>query len=185
MRLTRRWFAGAFGLAVGIAGAALAEDAAVRSVPSVDLTRYAGRWFEIARYPNRFQKVCVGDVTADYERRPDTRIRVVNRCRTRDGSTTEAAGVARLATPGGSTARLKVRFAPAFLSFIPAVWGDYWVLGLDADYRWAVVGDPSRDYLWILSRTAVLAPALRQQAFDVVVANGFDPERLVATPQTP
>ena len=113
--------------------------APVRTVPFVDLDRYAGDWFEIARFPNRFQRQCVGDVRASYARRPDGRLDVVNRCRTADGQT-EARGVARIVDER-TFARLKVRFAPAWLSWLPLVWGDYWIIGLAADYSWAVVGD--------------------------------------------
>lgn len=156
-------------------------SAAVRTVPSVDLTRYAGDWFEIARFPNRFQRSCTTDVRASYALRADGQIDVVNQCRTADGRS-EAKGLARIADEH-THARLKVRFAPAWLSWLPAVWGDYWVIGLASDYSWAVVGDPHREYLWILSRTphldAIAFAAARAAARD----NGFDVDRLVATPQ--
>ncbi len=155
----------------------------VTTVSSVDLTRYAGDWYEIARYPNRFQKQCAGDVKATYVRRADGRIDVTNQCRTADGKTTAAAGVARVADET-TRARLKVRFAPAFLSFLPFVWGDYWIIGLDEEYRWAVVGSPDRTYLWILSRAPVLDPALFDRATARAAANGFDVSRLQRTKQT-
>ena len=97
--------------------------------------------FEIARFPNRFQRRCVGDVRARYVRRSDGRIDVINRCRATDGTVTEARGIARVVDERTS-AKLKVRFAPAVLSFLPMVWGDYWIIGLAADYSWAVVGSP-------------------------------------------
>jgi apolipoprotein D and lipocalin family protein len=156
----------------------------VQTVPRVDLDRYYGSWFEIARYPNRFQKSCASDVVAEYAPRPDGRIQVVNRCRRADGTTSQASGVARLATRDGSNARLEVRFAPAFLSFIPAVWGDYWIIGLADDYSYAVVGDPGRSYLWILSRTPELAGPVYSRLLDLVRSQGFDPSRLVRTKQS-
>jgi len=171
--------------AASVAAAAVAAPQPVHSVPSLDLSRYAGKWFEIARYPNRFQKQCVGDVTAEYVSLADGRIRVINACRRSGGSTARAEGVARLASSGGPTSRLKVRFAPAFLSFISGVWGDYWVIGLGPDYTYAVVGAPSRDYLWILSRTPTLDTEVYQKAVDMAVSNGFDPSRLVRTKQSP
>ena len=171
---------------MAVVGAVMGDASApVRSVPSLDLARYTGKWFEIARYPNRFQKQCRGDVTAEYVVQADGRIRVVNACRQNDGSVTRAEGVARLATPGGVPSKLKVRFAPAFLSFIPAVWGDYWVIGLADDYSYAVIGDPSREYLWILSRRPTLDAPAYEQALDAAVANGFDPNRLVRTTHSP
>lgn len=154
-------------------------------VPTLDLQRYAGRWYEIARYPNRFQKQCARDTTAEYVLGADGRITVTNRCVRADGSTDQAVGVARLATPGGPASKLKVRFAPAFLSFIPQVWGDYWVLALAPDYRYAVVGDPGRNYLWILSRTAQMSAADYRAAVDAAAAQGFDTTRLQRTEQTP
>ncbi|HZT78332.1 MAG TPA: lipocalin family protein [Vicinamibacterales bacterium] len=154
----------------------------VRTVPLVDLNRYAGDWFEIARFPNRFQRPCVGDVRASYARRSDGRIDVVNRCRTADGDT-EARGVARI-VDDRTFAKLKVRFAPAWLSFLPVVWGDYWIIGLAPDYSWAVVGDPDREYLWILARAPDLDAESMAKARAAARDNGFDVERLVATPQT-
>jgi apolipoprotein D and lipocalin family protein len=154
----------------------------VRTVTSVDLDRYAGDWFEIARYPNRFQRQCVGDVRASYARRRDGRIDVVNRCRTADGET-EARGVARIVDEQ-TFAKLKVRFAPAWLSFLAVVWGDYWIIGLAPDYSWAVVGDPARQYLWILARAARLDDASLAAARAAARDNGFDVDRLVPTRQT-
>ena len=153
-----------------------------RVVPEVDLQRYKGRWYEIARYPNRFQDQCVGDVTATYRLLEDGDVEVENRCRTADGDWDVATGVARR-TDDPTNAKLEVRFAPLILSFLPAVWGDYWVIGLAPDYSWAVVGDPSREYLWILSRTPQIAPADRARAVEIIRQNGFDPNRLVETPQ--
>lgn len=100
----------------------------VRTVETVDLSRYVGDWFEIARFPNRFQRRCIKDVRASYVRRSDGRIEVINRCRVADGTVTEARGIARVVDERTS-AKLKVRFAPAVLSFLPMVWGDYWILG--------------------------------------------------------
>jgi apolipoprotein D and lipocalin family protein len=154
----------------------------VRTVSSVDLDRYAGDWFEIARVPNRFQRQCVGDVRATYKRRPDGRVDVVNRCRTADG-VTEARGVARVVDER-TFAKLKVRFAPSWVSWLPMVWGDYWIIGLAPDYSWAVVGDPDRDYLWILGRAPQLDEASIAAARAAARDNGFDLERLVLTAHT-
>ncbi len=154
----------------------------VRTVASVDLDRYVGDWFEIARFPNRFQRQCLGDVRASYVRRPDGRLDVVNRCRTADGET-EARGVARVVDEQ-TFAKLKVRFAPEWLSWLPVVWGDYWIIGLASDYSWAVVGDPARDYLWILARAPRLDDRSVATARAAAQDNGFDVGRLVPTPQT-
>ncbi|HVH27212.1 MAG TPA: lipocalin family protein [Vicinamibacterales bacterium] len=156
----------------------------VRTVDAVDLDRYLGDWFEIARFTNRFQRSCAGDVRATYARRPDGRIDVVNRCRTSDGRTIDARGVARV-VDACTSAKLKVRFAPAFLSFMPFVWGDYWIVGLADDYSWAVVGSPDRAYLWILARARAMDAASLAAARAAARENGFDADRLVMTPQTP
>src|SRR6478672_3704060 len=131
---------------------------AVRPVPSLDLTRYVGKWHEIARFPNKFQEKCVSNVTADYALRTDGELDVVNRCRRADGGLDEALGRGRV-TDAVSNAKLEVRFAPAWLSWVPFVWADYWVVDLAPDYATAAVGGPERDYLWILSRTPTLPEA--------------------------
>lgn len=151
----------------------------VRTVPFVDLDRYVGDWFEIARFPNRFQQRCVDDVRARYVRRADGRLDVLNQCRTGDGRI-DAHGVARV-VDNRTFARLEVRFAPAWLGFLSFVWGDYWILGLAEDYSWAVVGSPDREYLWILARTLHLDDASRAAARDIARADGFDVSRLIAT----
>ena len=156
------------------------DAGALETVPGVDLERYAGRWFEIARLPNRFQDECARDVSAEYIRREDGRVTVVNRCTDGDGLETAAQGVARIPDPQDPS-KLKVRFAPAFLSFIPAVWGDYWIIDLAPDYSYAVVGEPSRRYLWILSRTPRVEDALLDEIFQRIRPRGYDPEKLTRT----
>jgi apolipoprotein D and lipocalin family protein len=174
----------AIGMTIAVGAARGQSSGEVSTVPSVDLDRYLGRWYELARYPNRFQRQCAGDVRATYAKRDDGRISVLNECRTADGQTDSALGVARV-MDAGSRAKLKVRFAPAWLSLLPMVWGDYWVIGLADDYAWAVVGSPDRNYLWILSRTPTLAAARYEQALARVRANGFDPGRLMRTTHSP
>lgn len=154
----------------------------VRTVEHVDLNRYLGDWFEIARVPNRFQRTCVGDVRATYAKRADGRLDVTNRCRVADGRVIDALGVARIVDVR-TFAKLKVRFAPAVLSFLPFVWGDYWIVGLADDYSWAVVGSPDRRYLWILGRAAALDPGRLASALAAARASGFDVERLIMTSQ--
>jgi apolipoprotein D and lipocalin family protein len=150
----------------------------------VDLARYTGRWYEIARLPNRFQEKCAGDVVASYTLRPDGRVTVLNECRGKDGRPARAEGVARLADEKGPASRLKVRFAPAALSFLPFVWGDYWILELDRDYRHAVVGDPARTYLWILSRSPQMDAATYESLAARAGRLGYDAARLAQTPQS-
>jgi apolipoprotein D and lipocalin family protein len=170
--------------ALAIAAAALQSDRGPLSVVSnLDLQRYAGRWYEVARFPNRFQDKCAGDVEAVYTVRDDERITVVNRCRERDGSTTDAQGAARR-VKGAPPSVLQVRFAPAFLGFLPFVWGDYQVMALDDAHTHALIGTPDRKYLWILSRTPGLDPATYDQLVETAKAQGFDVSRLVRTEHT-
>jgi apolipoprotein D and lipocalin family protein len=157
--------------------------AEVKTVGAVDLTRYVGDWYEVARFPSFFERKCASDVMATYRRLDGSTIEVINSCRKADGTITKAKGVARIVNTT-SNAKLKVRFAPAFLSFIPMVWGDYWILGLDPEYRWAVVGSPDLKYLWVLSRTPGMDEREYAQAVDRARANGFDVSRLEKTKQT-
>lgn len=156
-------------------------DMPLQPVEQVDLDRYQGRWFEIARLPNRFQDHCAGDVSADYTLRDDGRIRVVNRCRTADGAWSEAEGVARRAHPDGSPGALEVRFAPRWLSWLPMVWGDYRILALGEDYEYALVGSKDRKFLWILARTTRLPDAVIDDLLAQARASGFDISDLIMT----
>ena len=156
----------------------------VRAVPPMDLARYAGTWYEIARMPNRFQDKCAGDVTATYTVREDGDITVVNRCATKDGGVTEVTGRARLAERNGPNTKLEVRFAPAWLSFLPMVWADYWVIDLAPDYSFAVIGEPKRTYLWILSRTPTLDENTLQGIYSRLRDQGYDPATLMNTHQS-
>lgn len=171
----------AFLLARSLPAHALTD--ALSTVPKVDLDRYIGKWHEIALFPNRFQAQCVADTTATYALKPNGRIEVTNRCRKADGKLDEAIGEARLAVEDGTNARLEVRFAPAWLSWLPQVWGNYWVIELDAAYQYAVVSEPSRKFLWILSRSPQLPAAMLEGIKSRLTAKGFDVAKLQFTPQ--
>ncbi len=143
-------------------------------VPSVDLSRYTGTWYEVARLPNPFQKDCTGEVTATYALLDNGTIQVTNRCRSADGSMKEAKGLARKASDDGPNSKLEVRFAPAFLSFLPFVWGNYWIIDLDPDYSYAVIGEPKREYLWILARDPDLPDSTMQGILTRAKEQGYD-----------
>lgn len=167
-------------LLVGIApqlGAQLPQP--VTSLPDLDLVAYAGLWHEVARLPNRFEKACVAATTAEYTLLDDHTIKVVNRCRTASGSEKEAVGKAKPADAKGPPSRLKVRFAPAILSFLPMVWGDYWVLALADSSRAALVGTPDRKYLWVLARDSVLDDTTYELLMTVARSQGFDVSKVV------
>jgi apolipoprotein D and lipocalin family protein len=144
----------------------------------VDLGRYAGVWYEIAKYPNWFQRACASDTTATYSVREDGRIGVVNRCVRANGSVIEVRGTASV-VPDSGNAKLRVRFAWS------PVAGDYWILGLDErNYAWALVGHPSRNYLWILSRTPRMSSDTYREIVALAERLGFDSARIELTPQS-
>lgn len=151
--------------------------APLATVESVDLQRYAGTWHEIARIPNRFQRDCASDTTATYTALGGGRVEVVNRCRRDDGSEMAVTGLAEV-VDARTNARLKVSFLPPWLRWTGIGRGDYWVLNLSPDYRIAVVGEPSRSYLWILARTPTLPADQLDALLPKIRAAGYDPARL-------
>lgn len=154
--------------------AAQAEAPPVQSVGQIDLVRYTGKWYEIAAFPMFFQRNCLGDTTAEYSLQPDGDVKVDNRCRTESGFD-QAIGKAWVADAAVNS-QLKVSFFWPFRA-------DYWVIGLDQDYRWAVVGNPNRKYLWILSRTPQLPSAELERAMQAASAQGYDLSQLKTTRQ--
>lgn len=164
-------------------GPAMADER-LELVEHLDLARYEGLWYEIARLPNRFQDQCAGDVTARYELLDSGRVRVTNRCRNADGSWSEAAGIARRDASDGREAALEVRFAPRWLSLLPFVWGDYRVMALDDEYTHALVGSRDREFLWILARRPVLSEAAFERLVSEAQRQGFDISRLENTVHT-
>ena len=148
----------------------------VEAVPHVDLERYLGRWYEIATIPQSFQKGCVG-VTAEYSLRPGGDIQVVNTCvrGTLDGEIRQVRGRARVVDKT-SNAKLKVRFFWPF-------WGSYWIIALDPEYGWAVVGHPNRKYLWILSRSPQMDDALYRELLERIADQGYDLSKIERTLQ--
>jgi apolipoprotein D and lipocalin family protein len=154
----------------------------LKTVPSVDLARYSGNWYEIARYPNKFQRRCVGNTTATYTLKKEGKIEVLNKCLKRDGTVDSAKGEAKV-TDKTTNAKLKVRFAPAALSFLPVVWGDYWVIDLGPEYDYVAIGEPKREYFWILSRRPSMDDSLFQAVLRRAEAMGFEPGRVERTPQ--
>lgn len=154
------------------------ESAPLEVVSSVDLDRYLGRWYEIARFPNSFEEDCEG-VTADYSRREDGLIKVVNTCRKGgvDGPEDVAEGRARVVDEA-TNAKLEVSFFGPF-------WGDYWIIDLGPDYAYSVVSEPEGRYLWILSRT----PTLEEETLTGITARladrGYNIDALYYTEQPP
>lgn len=167
-------FGGLMGFGAGMLMAA--SEPRLETVPHVDLNRYAGRWYEIARYPNKFEVKCARDVTADYSPKGNGDLRVVNTCTAKDGSEVRSVGTAKVAD-ASTNAKLKVAFVWPF-------YGKYWVLDVGEKYEYAVVGEPGRDYLWILSRTPAMPDAVYEKILNRLPARGYDPEKLVRTHQS-
>jgi len=158
------------------------SDEAVKTIPSLDVPRYLGTWYEIAKFPNWFQRKCASNTKAVYSLRSDGNLKVLNSCNAADGSAAEAEGTARQIGSKDSP-KLEVRFAPAWLSFLPIVWGDYWVIDLDPQYQVAAISDPRREYLWVLSRTPQLDKKIYDELLQRLQAQQFDVRKLEPTLQ--
>lgn len=165
-----------FMIVTGAVAAFGASAKPLEVVPRVDLQRYLGTWYEIATIPQRFQKGCVG-VTAQYSLRADGAIDVVNACRknTLDGKESSIRGKAWIVDKT-TNAKLKVRFFWPFA-------GAYWIIELDKDYQWAVVGHPDRTYYWILSRTPQMDPAVYDELIRRAAEKGYDTSKIKRTLQ--
>ena len=159
------------------------NEVSVKTIASLDVPRYMGTWYEIAKFPNWFQRKCAANTKAEYSIRPDGNLKVLNSCKTASGETTDAEGAAKQVGAKDSP-KLIVRFAPAWLSFLPMVWGDYWVIDLDPQYQVAAVSDPKREYLWVLSRTPQLNQKSSEDLLQRLQAQQFDVRKLELTTQT-
>lgn len=146
------------------------------TVPSLDLKRYQGTWYEIARLPLYGESKCASHVTATYTLRADGKVTVLNQCRRADGTATAVVGTAEPATKDGSNSKLKVSFYWPFKS-------DYWVFALDEAYQWALAGTPNLKHLWILSRNPELEQTIVDQLLERARELGFDITKLIFTKQ--
>lgn len=144
----------------------------LQTVASVEIYRYMGQWYEIAQYPTKFQKGCECTTAEYYLNVKD--VTVINTCK-KNGKEKKIKGKAFI-VPNSNNAKLKVQFFWPFK-------GDYWIISLDKDYNWAVVSNPDRNYLWILSRSKKMAPELYQKIITDLVSRGFDESRIVKTKQ--
>jgi apolipoprotein D and lipocalin family protein len=163
------------------------SPAPLQAVPQLEIDRYMGTWYQIALYPNRFQAQCLRDTTATYRRLDDGTVEVTNRCTRDNGTRDEIVGRARAAGKLSDgklvPAQLEVRFAPQWLAWLPLVWANYWVIQLADDYRYAVVSEPKREYLWILARKPQLAAEDERLILARLREQGFDTGKLQRSPQ--
>jgi apolipoprotein D and lipocalin family protein len=174
----------ALAFAVVLSGCAT-SPASLPTQTGVDLNKYAGTWYEQARLPNSFQKDCAGDVQADYVLLADDTVSVTNQCRAKDGGTKMAEGEGRLskAAEPRDPAKLEVRFAPKWTSWLPMVWGDYWIMKLQGDYQYSLVGTPDRKYLWVLSRDKQADKAVVTELLEYARTLDFPVDQVLTTSQ--
>lgn len=176
-----------FSLSLGLHAQAADHDPTlppVTAVQHIELNRYVGKWYEIARLPMFFQRKCASDVSATYsiDKADASKIIVDNQCRKSDGKIIQSIGQA---TPiDGSNSKLRVTFLPKFLRWLPMGRAPYWILKIDNDYQTALVGNPERKYLWILSRTPQISEATYQSYVDEARHQGFDVSKVTRTTQT-
>lgn len=188
---TTLWF---IACALALAGGSSRSDAqtapvnALQAIPSVDLAKYVGTWYQVALFPNKFQSQCLSETSAMYRALPGGQVDVTNSCRNASGAMEDALGLAR---PRGdisgtvlSPAKLQVSFLPAWLRWLPVGWGDYWVIQLPSDYRYVVISEPKRKYLWVLSRAPQLSSEDNAVIRATLVSQGFDLTALQVHPQT-
>ncbi len=154
-------------------------------ITTLDVPRYMGTWHEIARLPQKFQKQCVADVSATYKLQPNGHIEVTNACRKADGRMSVAVGEAK--PTKFAAGALKVRFAPKWLGALGIGWGDYWIVELEPNYAYAVIGSSNQDYLWILARKPTLDTEVLAGIKSRAAARGYKVEKLIASqaPQSP
>ncbi len=150
----------------------------INTVANVDLKKYTGTWYEIAKISNRFQKKCVSDTTATYELSDHGRISVVNKCVDKNGNLIVAKGIAKIVDTN-SNSKLKVSFFSIFGWYL--FWGDYWIIGLGDDY--AIIGHPDRKYGWILSRTPQLSQEKMEEIFLIIENKGYNTDEFEFTKQ--
>lgn len=158
----------------------IAQQNPPTTVKYVDLKKYIGLWYEIAKIPNSFQDQCVKNTTAKYTLTEDGEIYVTNSCIDKDGELDAADGVVRVVDKK-TNAKLEVSFV-SFLGWRP-FWGDYWIIGLDDNYQWAIVGTPNRKYGWVLSRTQKLEETTMNNIFRIIKEQGYDPKKFEISKQ--
>lgn len=146
----------------------------LQTVEKVELNKYLGTWYEIARYEHFFEKDCK-NVTANYSMMNEETIKVINRC-TKIQTNEKKEAMGRAYAIDETNSKLKVSFFRPF-------YGDYWVLMLDENYKYAVVGTPSREYLWILARTSKLDEKIKNEILEKLPSLGFDTSKLIWTIQ--
>ncbi|WP_407308268.1 lipocalin family protein [Acinetobacter sp.] len=174
---------GAVLIGLGMATMAYAQTKSLPTVEKVELDRYLGVWYEVARKPMYFQNKCDRDVSATYTLNENGNVGVDNRCYTKDGKSTHSVGEAFIQNAPFNT-KLKVSFLPESIRWLPVGRGDYWVLKIDDAYQTVLVGEPRRRYLWVLSRSAHPDQAVVKEYLDYAQSLGYDIGDVIYTKQT-
>ncbi|MGE8561330.1 MAG: lipocalin family protein [Acinetobacter sp.] len=174
---------GAVLLGLGMATMAYAQTKSLHTVEKVELDRYLGVWYEVARKPMYFQNKCDRDVTATYTLNENGNVGVDNRCYSKDGKLNQSVGEAFIQNAPFNT-KLKVSFLPEAVRWLPVGRGDYWVLKIDDDYQTVLVGEPRRRYLWVLSRSAQPDQAVVKEYLDYAQSVGYDISDVIHTKHT-
>lgn len=174
---------GAVLLGLGAATMAYAKNDSLPTVEKVELDRYLGTWYEVARKPLTFQNKCDRDVTATYTLNENGNVNVDNRCIQKNGQVTQSVGEAYIQNAPYNT-KLKVSFLPEFIRWLPVGRGDYWVLKLDDNYQTVLVGEPKRKYMWVLSRDPQLDQNVVNEYLQYAQSVGYDLSDVIHTKQT-
>lgn len=160
-----------------------AKDQPLKTVDKVELDRYLGVWYEVARKPLSFQNKCDRNVTATYTLNENGNVTVDNKCLMKDGKTTQSLGEAYIQNAPFNT-KLKVSFLPGAVRWLPIGRGDYWILKIDEDYQTVLVGEPERKYMWVLSRTQQPSAEVLKEYLDYAKSVGYDLGDIINTKQT-
>ncbi|NNH01952.1 lipocalin family protein [Acinetobacter sp. ANC 5414] len=170
-------------IGLGMATMAYAQNKPLHTVEEVELDKYLGVWYEVARKPMYFQNKCDRDVSATYTLNENGNIGVDNRCYTKDGQLNQSIGEAFIQNAPFNT-KLKVSFLPESVRWLPVGRGDYWILKIDDAYQTVLVGEPRRRYLWVLSRSAQPDQAVVKEYLDYAQSIGYDISDVIHTKQT-
>jgi apolipoprotein D and lipocalin family protein len=166
------------GLLAGMVAGPVALGQAVTAVPQLDLNRFTGTWYEMARYPDKGEKTCVSDAVMLYALGDKAgKFQMVSSCQMKDGNTNWQSANGRITDKKVADGRLKVTYIWPFTH-------KDWVLAVGPEYEWALVGSPKRKEMWVLSRSVTMAPEVLAAIEDKAVAEGFEKGKMVAVAQT-